>query len=257
MQPYVTQSSSQQLDLPQPNSQLTKSVLELHENAQRETTASDKLSSTVKTYLQTLEGTGQASPPRRACAFGKERMTPSDSKLCSPKTKDIHKPTLEAITENVSPVAEQKTTSFAPLKETSVRHHVTGVSHSKPLTQCDERTGTTRKDANEHVGLKYMARAFETLGVSDGLRNQIFDQFQRARQCLEMGAEGHTEWPSVMDSTFSSCDVKSSASDLSVNTWSTFNTRDEQSFRDGLAALDASIESLQRTLRENTNDSNK
>ncbi|KAI7807970.1 coiled-coil domain-containing protein 14 isoform X2 [Triplophysa rosa] len=252
IKPYVTQSS-QQLDPPQPNSHLTKSVLALHENAQRETTASDKLSNTVKTYLQTLEGTGQASPPRRACAIGKERITPSDSKLSSLMVKDIHKPTLEAIAENVSPAAEQKSTSFAPLKETSVGQHVTGVAPSKPLTQCDELTVTKRKDVDENVGLKYMARAFEKLGVSDGFRNQIFDQFQRVRQCQEMDAEGNTGRPSVMESTFSSCDNKSLASDWSVNTWPTFNTQDEQNFRDGLAALDASIESLQRTLRADLN----
>lgn len=167
--------------------------------------------------------------------------------------KEMHKPTLEAIAEKVSPSAEQKSISFAPLKETSMGQPVTGVAHSKPLTQCDELTVTKRKDVDENVGLKYMARAFEKLGVSDGFRNQIFDQFQRARGCLKMDAEGNTGLPSVMESTFSSCDDKSFASDRSVNTWPTFNTQDEQNFRDGLAALDASIESLHRTLRADLN----
>lgn len=248
IKPYVTQSS-QQLDLPHPNSQLTKSVLDFHENAQKETTASDKLSSTVKTYLQTLEGTRQAFPPRRACGFEKERIIQSDSILCSPKVKEIHKPTLEVIAENVSPLAEQKT-SFAPLKETSVGQPVSGVS----LTQCDDLTVNQRKDVDEHVGLKYMAHAFEKLGVSDLLRNKMRDQSQHARQCLRMDVEeGYTGRPSVMESTLSSCDIKSLASDWSVNTWSTFNTRDEQNFRDGLAALDASIANLQRTLRADLN----
>ncbi|KAA0713402.1 Coiled-coil domain-containing protein 14 [Triplophysa tibetana] len=250
IRPYLTQSS-QQLDTTQPNSHLTKSVLELHENAQRDTSTSDKLSNTVKIYLQTLERTGQASPPRRA--FGREGITPSDTKLSSLTVKEIHKPTLEAIAENVSPSAEEKSTSFAPLKETSMGQHVTGVAHSKPLTQCDELTVNKRKDVDENVGLKYMARAFEKLGVSDGFRNQIFGQFQRAQECLNMDAEGNTGEPSVTESSFSSCDNKSFASDGSVNTWPTFNTQDEQNFRDGLAALDASIESLQRTLRADLN----
>ncbi|CAM4621770.1 unnamed protein product [Leuciscus chuanchicus] len=53
-----TSKYSPQQDLCQSNSQLTKSVLELHENAQRESTVSDQLSNSVKTYLQTLEGIG-------------------------------------------------------------------------------------------------------------------------------------------------------------------------------------------------------
>lgn len=44
-------------------------------------------------------------------------------------------------------------------------------------------------------------------------------------------------------------DVESAVSDWSVQSESSFNTRDEAAFRDGLAALDASIASLQKTLR--------
>lgn len=44
-------------------------------------------------------------------------------------------------------------------------------------------------------------------------------------------------------------DVESVVSDWSVQSESSFNTRDEAVFRDGLAALDASIASLQKTLR--------
>lgn len=44
------------------------------------------------------------------------------------------------------------------------------------------------------------------------------------------------------------CDVESVWSSWSVRSESTFNTRDEAAFRDGLAALDASIASLQRTI---------
>lgn len=44
-------------------------------------------------------------------------------------------------------------------------------------------------------------------------------------------------------------DVGSVISDYSVQSESSFNTRDEAAFRDGLAALDASIASLQKTLK--------
>ncbi|KAM9836269.1 uncharacterized protein ccdc14 [Aulostomus maculatus] len=47
----------------------------------------------------------------------------------------------------------------------------------------------------------------------------------------------------------SQCDEGSVCSDWSVRSGSTFDTRDEAAFRDGLAALDASIASLQRTIQ--------
>ncbi|XP_016365945.1 coiled-coil domain-containing protein 14-like isoform X2 [Sinocyclocheilus rhinocerous] len=283
-----TSKYSHQLDLCQPNSQLTKSVLELHENAQRESAVSDKLSNSVKTYLQTLEGIEQASPPHRVyCRSqtlqptspgqtdgGKENFMP----VCSPY---IRKPTLETIAENVSQLEEQKRTMFAPLRETSVVQLASGVAHSNPLTQCNEliTSKNQREDVDAHVGLKYMGRAFEKLDISDGLhvqdvkndgRDYVSDhhgmalhlnqknkdlnnhlvQSQHARRCLRMGVQSaSTGHPSVTENTFSSCDIKSLASDWSINSWSTFNTQDEQNFRDGLAALDASIESLQKTLR--------
>ncbi|AWO95858.1 putative coiled-coil domain-containing protein 14 [Scophthalmus maximus] len=51
------------------------------------------------------------------------------------------------------------------------------------------------------------------------------------------------------NSTLSQCDVESLWSDWSARSGSTFDTRDEAAFRDGLAALDASIASLQKTIQ--------
>ncbi len=187
----------------------------------------------------------------------------------------IHKPTLETIAENVAQLEEQKRTTFAPLSETPVVQLASGVAHSNPLTQCNEliTSKNQREDVGAHVGVKYMGRAFEKLDFSDGLhvqdvkndgRDYVSDHFnlknkglntqlvqsQHARQCLRMSVQSaSTGHPSVTENTFSSCDINSLASDWSINSWSTFNTQDEQNFRDGLAALDASIESLQKTLR--------
>ncbi|KAJ8255363.1 hypothetical protein GJAV_G00204030 [Gymnothorax javanicus] len=58
---------------------------------------------------------------------------------------------------------------------------------------------------------------------------------------------------SMLDKTFSSCDIKSVASNWSASSWSSFNTIDEQEFRKGLALLDASIASLQRTIQSDLN----
>ncbi|XP_026113634.1 coiled-coil domain-containing protein 14 isoform X2 [Carassius auratus] len=283
-----TSKYSHQLDLCQPNSHLSKSVLELYENAHRETAVSDKLSNSVKTYLQTLEGTRQASPPHQVyCRSqtlqptspgrtdgGKENFMP----VCSPY---IRKPTLETIADNESQLEEQKRTTFTPLRETPVVQLASGVAHSSPLTQCNEliTSKNQREDVDAHIGLKYMGRDFEKLDIADGLhiqdvkndgrdyvsdhhgmalrlnqRNKGLDnrlvQSQHARRCLRMGVQSaSTGHPSVTENTFSSCDIKSLASDWSINSWTTFNTQDEENFRDGLAALDASIESLQKTLR--------
>lgn len=205
---------------------------------------------------------------------------PSDVKVCSPVDRDIHKQTLETIAENIPQSEEQKRTMFAPLKETPVVQLPSGVAHSKPLTQCNElKTAKNQRDVD--VGLKkYMGRAFEKLDISDGLHiqdakndgrdflsehqgvalqlnqknkslnNQSVQSLCARRMGVQSANFGH---PSVIENTFSSCDIKSLASDWSINSWSTFNTQDEQNFRDGLAALDASIESLQKTLRVDRN----
>ncbi|XP_078099427.1 uncharacterized protein ccdc14 [Sander vitreus] len=52
-----------------------------------------------------------------------------------------------------------------------------------------------------------------------------------------------------LNSTLSQCDVESAWSDRSTRSRSTFDTRDETAFRDGLAALDASLASLQKTIQ--------
>ncbi|CAK6976523.1 cingulin [Scomber scombrus] len=53
----------------------------------------------------------------------------------------------------------------------------------------------------------------------------------------------------LFDSTLSQCDVETVTSEWSLRSGSTFDTRDEAAFRDGLAALDASIASLQNTIK--------
>lgn len=53
----------------------------------------------------------------------------------------------------------------------------------------------------------------------------------------------------LFNSSLSHCDRISLSSDWSVRSGSTFDTRDEAAFREGLAALDASIASLQKTIQ--------
>ncbi|XP_056314946.1 coiled-coil domain-containing protein 14 isoform X2 [Danio aesculapii] len=268
-------------DVSQPNSQLTKSVLELHEAA-----ALDKPSNSVKTYLQTLEDIRQPSPSNHIKCRSqtlhpgqtdgeKDYVLHSDTKICLKTDRDVHKPTLETIAEDMPQLEDQKKTVFAPLRETPLVQ----LAHSDPFTHCNEQITARNHRKDVDVKMKYMGHGLEKLDISDGLHIQDAKcegrdylgvglhlnqqnkglnnqpvQSQYARRFPQLTVQSAcTGRPSAVDSTFSSCDIKSLASDWSINSWSTFNTQDEQNFRDGLAALDASIESLQKTLKVDLN----
>ncbi|XP_047195087.1 coiled-coil domain-containing protein 14-like [Hippoglossus stenolepis] len=77
--------------------------------------------------------------------------------------------------------------------------------------------------------------------TSDKPANTQTDQSQRLSEVQPCGRR--------LDATLSHCDVESLWSDCSMRSGSTFDTRDEAAFRDGLAALDASIASLQKTMQ--------
>ncbi|KAL7826001.1 hypothetical protein SRHO_G00337390 [Serrasalmus rhombeus] len=281
-----------QTEVSNPPSQLTKSVLDLYENQQKETAVTDPVSDSIKTYLQTLEDTGHGSSPQKShpqssshCQWrGREqRYRACDTKAISPKRLAVPRPAQDTSAGGGTQeaVRSESGIAFVPLKETLKAHPAAKLTQTCSRIQANE--GNQLDEVNEHPGLKYLDLAFEKLGIvngplaqdletlddnrgkdflshADGVGSQLkrssegtvnfAEQSQNARRCLKMGeASTCTGRPSVFESTVSSCDIKSLASDWSLNSWSTFNTRDEQDFRNGLAALDASIESLQRTLK--------
>lgn len=170
--------------------------------------------------------------------------------------------------------AGQSKNTFVPLRET-VR------VQTEPCMQKELPVKNTKEnqETNGHTGLRYLGLAFEKLGLSNGApvqeiealdnirhadgvnpqlrctkesskESNLSEESLRVRRCLQMGeVSALTGRPSAFENTFSSCDIKSIASDWSENSCSTFNTRDEQDFQYGLAALDASIASLQKTLK--------
>lgn len=239
--------------------QLTKSVLGQYRNQQRELSVVNRVTDSVKAYLQTLEDSGHSSPPHPANSQFR-KVSPSSLGQWKPRQESGHKisdvdRSLKNMTVgSVSQEAEQSETDFVPLRETvSVQPAPVPQKHSSV-------------QGNDNTGLKYLSRAFNKLGISNGLpalhddpetqlkqpSESAAEQSQslHARRRLNMGeASVCTGRPSAYENSFSSCDIKSLASDWSVNSWSTFNTHDEQEFRNGLAALDASIASLQRTLK--------
>lgn len=252
-----------------PAAQLTKSVLDQYEKQQREPTVTSRVTDSVKVYLQTLEDSGHNSPTHPAhhqphklpYSFPNQWKKRQD---CSPKSLEVHTLTKDTTVGGVSQEVEQRETAFVPLQV-----------QPAPIPQKPSPI-----QGKGHAGLTYLGLAFNKLGISNGLPALNYDpstdflprpdsissqlkqlseaaenpaelsQSQHARRRLHMGeASVYTGRPSAYENSFSSCDIKSLASDWSVNSWSTFNTRDEQEFRNGLAALDASIASLQRTLK--------
>lgn len=248
-----------------PAAQLTESVLDQYENQQREPSIANRVSDSVKAYLQTLEDSGHSSAPHLANPQPHKLSHSSPGQWkhkteSSPKSSDVHMSLKNIPVGNVRQEVEQNETAFVPLRETARVQPAPVPQKHSPV------------QGNGHAGLKYLGLAFNKLGISNGLpalddnpegvssrlkqpsecavNPAEQSQSQHARRRLHMGeASVCTGKPSAYENSFSSCDIKSLASEWSVNSWSTFNTRDEQEFRNGLAALDASIASLQRTLK--------
>ncbi|KAG9277556.1 coiled-coil domain-containing protein 14 isoform X1 [Astyanax mexicanus] len=258
-----------QTDMPKPPSQLTKSVLDLYENQEKQTAKPDRVSDTIKTYLQTLESTGHdtyihqsdlhpcpLSPP----SIDQGRVVEESGKLHETRRLIIPQ---DSQAGGKIQEGDDRDRAFVPLRETA------RVQPAAKVAQKDFPKQKQVDGVSDHPGLNFLGLAFEKLGLptqdlkvlDDGknflshakegtVHPELSQQSQTVRRCLQMGEESaYTGRPSVLENTLSSCDIKSLASDWSVNSWSTFNTRDEQNFRNGLAALDASIASLQKTLK--------
>ncbi|XP_027015453.2 coiled-coil domain-containing protein 14 isoform X2 [Tachysurus fulvidraco] len=249
-----------------PAAQLTKNVLVQYETQHQEPTVVSRVTDSVKAYLQTLEDSGHNSPAQPVHR-DLSHSSPGQWKRrqqSPPKSSDVHMSLKSTTVGSVSQeVEESDDTGFVPLRETA-----------------SVQPAAVPQQSSIHGGLKYLGLAFDKLGIStglpsldnvhgadflphpDGVTLQLKQpseaavnpteqsESQHAQRRLRMGETSvYTGRPSAYENSFSSCDIKSLASDWSVNSWSTFNTRDEQAFRNGLAALDASIASLQRTLK--------
>ncbi|XP_062852965.1 coiled-coil domain-containing protein 14 [Trichomycterus rosablanca] len=265
--------------VPRPPAQLTKNALDQYKN-QQEATLTDRVSDSVKAYLQTLNDTEHKTLPHQShihsqklfpMSAGQWRGGQESCSLHEVKVNPLKSVEVHASIQHTQEVGQSKTT-FVPLRETvTVQPEAVSTQEELPVKHSEEN-----QEANGHAGLRYLGLAFEKLGISNGVSQDVeslddsrhgdhvnpqlkrtkdslinlSEEVQRARRCLQMGeASVLTGRPSAFENTFSSCDIKSIASDWSVSSCSTFNTRDEQDFRNGLAALDASIASLQKTLK--------
>lgn len=257
--------SLEAMDTPKSNPQLRKHVLELHQQEQKSTCGSDDISDSVKNYLQSMVEKNLTTSPSRSAHLSPP-STPSrscaqrrDVGLGFPQEK-LHSPRHQGtgmLGRETNSVGSERSLGcgidFAPLKET-------GVALAEPpmrVSQSLEGSGALK--SLSHI-MDRMAVAARGLQIEDNNGTTSHNKADPAvmpippptsKQRLELSETPalYTGRPSMMDSSISSStSYESQATDWSVNSWSTFNTRDEEVFRTGMAALDASIARLQRTL---------
>lgn len=186
--------------------------------------------------------------------------TPGGQSVCAFADQDV----------SVCVALERKATpplAFAPLRETvrsplpvegSPLPVMSQRGRGSPLPVMSQRGGGTQGLQSLTVDLEsfpQLKSIFSNLHQSNGLCSNgaghaDLSQSHRRRLDMDMASPGKGRNTSLDSTGLSLCEVRSLASDWSAGSSSTFDTRDEQEFRNGLAALDASIASLQRTIKQ-------
>eukprot|EP00063_Salmo_salar_P064129 XP_014038964.1 PREDICTED: coiled-coil domain-containing protein 14-like isoform X2 [Salmo salar] len=237
-------------DIPTSRLPLTKQALDQYQDQQG---PSDH---PVSQYLWSLEqkGCGSVSLPCKGpeCNYTHQQdfsvCTPGGQSVCAFADQDV----------SVCVALERKATpplAFAPLRET-VRSALP--VEGSPLPVMSQRGGGPQGLQRLTVALEsfpQLKSIFSNLHQSNGLcsngaGHSDLSQSHRRRLDMDMASPGKGRNTSLDSTGLSLCEVRSLASDWSAGSSSTFDTRDEQEFRNGLAALDASIASLQRTIKQ-------
>ncbi|XP_029597096.1 coiled-coil domain-containing protein 14 [Salmo trutta] len=212
----------------------------------------------VSQYLWSLEqkGYGSVSLPCKGpeCNYTHQQ----DFSVCTPGGQSV----CVALERKATPPL-----AFAPLRETvrsplpvegSPLPVMSQRGGGSPLTVMSQRGGGTQGlqsltvDLESFPQLKSIFSNFhQSNGLcSNGAGHSDLSQSHRRRLDMDMASPGKGRNTSLDSTGLSLCEVRSLASDWSAGSSSTFDTRDEQEFRNGLAALDASIASLQRTIKQ-------
>ncbi|KAG7464089.1 hypothetical protein MATL_G00183560 [Megalops atlanticus] len=202
-----------------------------------------------------------------------------EEKPCSPESRPVMSASENGFSLSLDKEPELKKTTYVPLKETVKKQLLGDIERPSPVGSLnsvktseernkiqDEITGSESKGLTQTFKRMHVSKLpSDHMPVIDDLIGDIpatvFSMtYPSSSQNIVPPNNPQLLLPSEkgkmlggrlsgLDSTLSSCDIKSVASDWSMSTWSTFNTWDEQDFRKGLAALDASIASLQKTLQ--------
>lgn len=267
---------------PEPSLNLT-SFLDLCEHQEKEACPSNPISDTINKFLNSLEANkSNSSPGAIYCSVGnaphsdwnrKEVPRLTEDIFCLPKHQVILSEAEKDFGFILDREPQQGRTVYVPLKETQPSGDVRrlspeSMSHVMSL-ECSNKIQDGHSETN-------VAQSFERLHISEPplVHVPLFDDLTGnfpakvdmtyLSKALNNNIPPNATLPcednrmhrgrlSMLDKTFSSCDIKSVASNWSASSWSSFNTLDEQDFRNGLAALDASIASLQRTIQSDLN----
>nr|XP_023676705.1 coiled-coil domain-containing protein 14 [Paramormyrops kingsleyae] len=251
-----------------PTSHLSKTVLDLFEDEQKVACPFDPASDPVHVYLKTLDTSGQvplnhgySSDKPTTCSGWNSRGTvklPESSR--SPKHRDIATTENKLFNFTLCKVPELEKITYIPLKETK---KVQSVSPPKLLENKNIVLNGQEPKILSH-SLEKLHLCKNHLSVTDHdfpITNLAVTHPSRSKNVTPLSEQQHLVPPknigvnvnrasvSTLDSTFLSSEAKSMVSNCSSSSWTTFNTQDELDFRSGLAALDASIANLQKTLQ--------
>ncbi|XP_030066296.1 coiled-coil domain-containing protein 14 [Microcaecilia unicolor] len=181
----------------------------------------------------------------------------SEKKMCTPPQSSAVSRLLEC---NTGVSDSEKNNGFRnffqPLEQSEDAKKIlddkyTGNSGSKKIvaSSCEMMETTKLEDDWLPIKSKEIINAFpadfSSKVVSSGSANGLFS-FLPCDQAKTMQT---TNNHSIDSSVFSASDFKLGKSDWSLSSFSSFTSHDDQDFRNGLAALDADIARLQRTLQ--------
>ncbi|KAL4636239.1 coiled-coil domain-containing protein 14 [Arapaima gigas] len=255
-------------ETPNPTSHLSKAVLDLFEHEQKEVCPTDPVPGSINMYLKTLEVNGQMSSseapisPEKTHTEWSRRARQGEEKSHSPTQHGVCSAAEHRFHLSLGREQEQGGATYVPSRET-VKVQLTG----SPVKSLGGKNSI--QDFHE---AKFLSETLKKLHLSKGSFSGISGDFTvRRSSSVDLSASKNVpslnEYQSLPafesrvkangtnvsgpDSTFLSCDTL--GSNWTTSSWSTFNTQDELNFRHGLAALDASIASLQKTIQSDLN----
>nr|XP_005279877.1 coiled-coil domain-containing protein 14 isoform X1 [Chrysemys picta bellii] len=176
----------------------------------------------------------------------KKQPSISERKMCAQHQVSVASKKLDY---NCGLSDSQKQNGFGMLDDKKIFDKLSGGYN---LRKTIENTSETTGKSTELEGDRLLVRPKEIIGTA----KDFIDKSDRPQSdkylytCMPHQKENFQKKGTEMsDSSFSTFDCMSGKSEWSMSSFSTFTSRDEEDFKNGLAALDANIARLQRTLQ--------
>ncbi|XP_039350975.1 coiled-coil domain-containing protein 14 isoform X1 [Mauremys reevesii] len=176
----------------------------------------------------------------------KKQLSICERKMCAQHQVSVASKKLDY---NCGLSDSQKQNGFGMLDDEKIFDKLSG---GYDLRKTIENTSETTGKTTELEGDRPLVRPKEIIGTAKDFRDKS-DRPQSDKYlytCMPQQKENFQKKGTEMsDSSFSTFDCMSGKSEWSMSSFSTFTSRDEEDFKNGLAALDANIARLQRTLQ--------